>query len=388
MPGSDGDHARKVRAHRARRIVLTFVVAAVLIVIVILSRHTLAESLQTLGHLNWTWFLLALVFEAVSLAAFGLSRRRLLRAEGDQARFGSVMAITYAGNALSMSVPFAGTQLAVVYTYRHFRRHGVGPAVTGWALAVSAILSTSALALVLVIGAVAGGAATATAAGFAGAAVFILPALAVLLALRYQRARSALHQVIARLVRVSQRRFRWPRFDADGVEEFLDRVASIKLPWPRYAEVFSLAVLNWLADCGCLACAILATGNPVPWHSLLLVYGAGAAVGSTGVTPGGFAVVEVTLTATLTAAGLGAASALAAVLTYRLINFWLILVGGWVTIPVLAHRHRPQVPAPAGDRGPDDRGAGDRQASDGEPGAPARHERMDAGATGEHTRLD
>ncbi len=354
MPGSDGDHARKVRAHRARRIVLTFVVAAVLIVIVILSRHTLAESLQTLGHLNWTWFLLALVFEAVSLAAFGLSRRRLLRAEGDQARFGSVMAITYAGNALSMSVPFAGTQLAVVYTYRHFRRHGVGPAVTGWALAVSAILSTSALALVLVIGAVAGGAATATAAGFAGAAVFTVPALAVLLALR----------------------------------EFLDRVASIKVPWPRYAEVFSLAVLNWLADCGCLACAILATGNPVPWHSLLLVYGAGAAVGSTGVTPGGFAVVEVTLTATLTAAGLGAASALAAVLTYRLINFWLILVGGWVTIPVLAHRHRPQVPAPAGDRGPDDRGAGDRQASDGEPGAPARHERMDAGATGEHTRLD
>jgi putative heme transporter len=347
-----------------RRILLVVVAAAALITIIVLSRKTLNESLDTFGHLHWPWFLLALAFEAVSLAAFGLSRRRLLRAEGDLATFGSVMAVTYAGNALSMSIPFAGTQLAAVFTYRQFRRHGVGPAVTGWALAVSAILSTSALALILVTGALASGASAATAAGFAGAAVFITPALAVMFALRYQSVRRALHRIIARLVRVSQRLFRWPHFDADGVESFLDRVASIKLSWPRYGEVFALALANWLADCGCLACAILATGQHVPWHGLLLVYGAGAAAGSTGVTPGGFAVVEVTLTAALTAAGLGAAHALAAVLTYRLLNFWLILIGGWITVPVLAH-YRPRSPSArrAGDGGaaPDgtaeDRGA-------------------------------
>lgn len=339
MPGRD-DRATLSpgRRHRTRRIVLTAAVAAVLITIIVLSHRTLAHSLATLGHLNWTWFLLALVFEAASLAAFGLSRRRLLRAEGDPATFGSVMAITYAGNALSMSVPFAGTQLAAVFTYRQFRRHGVGPAATGWALAVSAILSTSALALVLAAGAIAGGAPAGAAAGLTGAVVFTVPALAVLLALRYQQARNALHEVISRLVRVSQRVLRWPPYEADRAEEFLDQVASIKLRWPRYGEVFALAVANWLADCGCLACAILATGEPVPWRSLLLVYGAGAAVGSTGITPGGFALVEVTLTAALTAAGLGAAHALAAVLAYRLINFWLILIVGWITIPVLAHR--------------------------------------------------
>ena len=246
MPGGDRDRAdiKSRRRHRLWRIVLTVVAAAVLVAIVIVSRHTLAESIHTIGNLDWTWFLLALAFEAVSLTAFGLSRRRLLRAEGHRARFGSVMAITYAGNALSMSIPFAGTQLAAVYTYRQFRRHGVGPEVTGWALAVSAILSTSALALVLVIGAAAGGASAATAFGFAGAAVFIMPALGVLLALRYQRVRRALHQVIARLVRVCQRMFRgWPHFDADGVEEFLDRVASIKLRWFHYAEAFALAAV-------------------------------------------------------------------------------------------------------------------------------------------------
>ncbi len=374
MPSSHDDPAASgARRPRWRRIVLMALAVAVLATIVIISRHTLMQSVNSVGHLDWVWFVAAVAFEAVSLTAFGLSRRRLLRAEGHRATFGSVMAVTYAGNALSMSLPFAGTQLAAVFTYKQFRRHGVGSAVTGWALAVSAILSTSALALVLVAGALAGGASAATAASFALAALFVLPALAVLLALRYQRVRTALRQIIARLIRVSQRFFHRPRFDPNGIEDFLDRVASIKLPWPRYAEVFALAVINWVADCGCLACAILATGSQVPWHRLVLAYGAGAAVGSTGVTPGGFGLVEVTLTAALTAVGLSASRALTAVLTYRLINFWLILIGGWITVIVLTHRYRPgEEELGSGDGGQDGADVGARASThDGARGARA-----------------
>jgi putative heme transporter len=345
VPGSHGDQAgARGTWLRWRQIVVIAVCVAVLVVIILVSRHTLAESLTALANLDWRWFLLALAFEAVSLTAFGLSRQRLLRAEGHTATFTGVMAVTYAGNALSMSLPFAGTQLAVVFTYRQFRRHGVGSAVTSWALAVSAIMSTTALALILVVGTFAGGASFATAAGFAVAALFMVPAVAVLLALRFRRVRRALHQVLARLIRFSQRLFRRPRIDVEGMEDFLDRVASIKLTWLRYGEVFGLAVVNWLADCGCLACAILATGQRVPWHGLVLAYGAGAAAGSTGVTPGGFAIVELALTAALTAAGLGAGHALTAVLVYRLLNFWAILVGGWIAVFILTHRHRPGEP--------------------------------------------
>jgi len=96
-----------------------------------------------------------------------------------------------------------------------------------------------------------------------------------------------------------------------------------------------LAVANWLFDCACLACAIRATGQPVPWHGLLLAYGAGAVAGSTGVTPGGFLIVEAALTAALTAAGMNAGPALGAVLAYRLVNFWMILLGGGVALIVL-----------------------------------------------------
>ncbi|MFY9927476.1 MAG: lysylphosphatidylglycerol synthase domain-containing protein [Streptosporangiaceae bacterium] len=263
------------RRYRLRRGLLVALAIAVLVAVIAVARHTLAQSLHVLAELNPAWFVLAVAAEAVSLASFGLSRWRLVRVNGARTGFGSVMMITYAANALSISVPFAGAELALVYSYRQFRRHGADAATTGWTLAVSAICSTSALAFLLAVGALTGSASLASAAGLAGAVVYIVP---------------------------------------------------------------GVAVLKWVADCAALACAIRAMGLPVPWDNLLLVYGAGAAVGSTGITPGGFALVELALTAALTATGLHRSPALAAVLAYRLVNFWLVLAAGWILMAVLARR--------------------------------------------------
>jgi putative heme transporter len=302
------------------------------------GRGTLASSLHALVQLNWVWFVAALGCEAVSLCAFGLSRRRLLRADGHRTRLGSVLAIDLASNALSMSVPFAGAQLALVFSYRQYRRRGLGEAITGWALAVSGVMSVSALALLLVAGSLAGGASVATAIGFAGAAVLLVPAVAILLALRSQRLRHLISVALAAVTSWVRRRLHRPPPDggqADSFERFLARVAGIRMRWPRYTEVFGLALLNWLGDCACLACAIKAAGQPVPWHGLLLAYAAGAAAGSTGLTPGGFALVEATLTAALVGVGMNSRGALTSVLVYRVCNFWLILIGGWIIMVVL-----------------------------------------------------
>ena len=337
--------------YQVRRSLLAALAIAVLIGVIVVERHTLAESLRVLTNLNAGWFVLAVAAEAISLTSFGLSRRRLVRVNGGRTGLGSVMMITYAANALSIAVPFAGAELAMVFSYRQFRRNGVDAATTGWTLAVSAIFSTSALAFLLAIGALAGSASLASAAGLAGAFVFIVPGVAVLLALRFENVRAALHRVIAWLVGFSRRIFGVPANGVDGLDGFLDRVASIRMPWPRYAEVSGLAVLNWAADCAALVFSIRAMGLSVPWDNLLLVYGAGAAVGSTGITPGGFALVELALTAALTATGLHRSPALAAVLAYRLVNFWLVLVAGWILMAVLARRGAgpgQNLPAPPG----------------------------------------
>jgi hypothetical protein len=167
--------------------------------------------------------------------------------------------------------------------------------------------------------------------------VYLLPVAGVLLALRFDRMRTLLRSVLARLAALSKRAFGKPEDGGAGVDRFLDEVSSRRLSLPGYGRVFGLALANWAFDCAVLALSIRAMGQPVPWDDLLLVYGAGAAVASTGLTPGGFALVELAMTAALTASGLHSSAALAAVVAYRFISFWLVLLGGWVAFIVLAH---------------------------------------------------
>jgi putative heme transporter len=361
MPGNDGGAGPPRRRWRRWQIAAELVLGVVFVVIAVLSRHYIVRSFDHLGNLNLMWMGLAIVVEAISHVAFALSRRHLLRASGHQIGAGPVLAITFGTNAVAISLPFVGSGLATVYAYRLFRGYGIDLATIGWALAVAGIFSSSSLALVLVGGALTSGAPLASAAGFGAAAAFLLPGVVVLLALRYDRARKLTIQILIRLVHAIERLLR--RLEGRSrafeglaarlegvpgeVEGFIDRVASIRLPALQYAEAFALSVLNWIADAAALAFAVRATGQRVPWHSLLLVYSAGVTAGSTGVTPGGLGVVDLALTAALTVAGLTAAGAFAAVIAYRLVSFWFVIITEWIVMFFLSHRRR----APGGRRG-------------------------------------
>jgi len=311
-------------------------VAVILVTVMVVFRRDLVRSITVLTHLSLRWYALAVLAEIVSVTAFAFSRRRLLAAGGPPPRRRSMVAITLSGSAMATSLPFAGTGLAAFYEYKQFRRRRVDPPTIGWTLAVSGIFSTTSLAVLLVIGAILGGVGFGAAAGLAGAAVYLVPGVAVLLALRYRQVREGIGRLFLRVAGSIQR---WRPSTRDRLEElpaqldeFLDRIASLRLPPRGAAAVFALAALNWAADCATLALAIHATGSPVPWHALLLAWGAGAAVGSTGLTPGGFGIVELAVAAALTAGGLPASAALASVLAYRVINFWLVNGAGWLVM--------------------------------------------------------
>jgi putative heme transporter len=132
-----GSSSRLSAAASFRRPALTVMVLGAAAVIVVLGRHTLAKSLHVLAAASPGWLLLALAAEAVSLTAFGMSRTLLLRVNGHRIGLGPVMAITYAAHALGLSIPFAGAELDVVYSYRQFRRAGLDAATTSWSMAVS-----------------------------------------------------------------------------------------------------------------------------------------------------------------------------------------------------------------------------------------------------------
>ena len=88
----------------------------------------------------------------------------------------------------------------------------------------------------------------------------------------------------------------------------------------------------------CLAAAIAATGAAYPWDKLVLAWSAGAGASTFSPTPFGLGVVEVTLTAALTAAGISTPAAVGAVLLYRIMTFKIAGTLIWVLYPHLRCR--------------------------------------------------
>jgi uncharacterized membrane protein YbhN (UPF0104 family) len=59
-------------------------------------------------------------------------------------------------------------------------------------------------------------------------------------------------------------------------------------------------------------------------------------VGSFPVVPGGLGIVEGSLAVILVAYGAGRVPALSAAITFRIVNFWLAIAVGWVSVGLIA----------------------------------------------------
>jgi uncharacterized protein (TIRG00374 family) len=310
------------------------------------SRTSLIETVTSFDVVHWPWLVAAVVAEAGSMAAFARARRRLLRAAGARVPIGPVMAVTYAGNAISTSLPLAGPGLSSAFSIRQFRHRGVEDGVIAWVMIMSGLVSSVALALVLTTGAIIGRTVTAGLVGLAGAMVALLPVGLLLAAVRFPAARRALNRILAMLVSVSRRLIGRPDLGAtEAFETSLEKLVAIRVSHRRYVGVLALSIWNWVADCLCLVFAIQATGSVVPWKGMLLAYGAGITASSIGLTPGGIGITEVALSGTLVVAGMASRRALHAVLIYRLISFWSVVAAGWVVMSAISRRqHKAAVP--------------------------------------------
>ncbi|HYH49830.1 MAG TPA: lysylphosphatidylglycerol synthase domain-containing protein, partial [Acidimicrobiia bacterium] len=69
--------------------------------------------------------------------------------------------------------------------------------------------------------------------------------------------------------------------------------------------------------------------------SVALVYLVGTAVASAAPTPGNLGALEAAFIAGLTSAGMTSASAVGAVIVYRLATFWLPVLPGWLAFVYL-----------------------------------------------------
>ena len=315
------------------RIVIGF--ALVVVALWALSSKTSElEGFHTaFAHFDWWWVAPAVIVEIASYFCFAAMQFELLKAGHLRAPWTPLVKLSFASQAITNSLPI-GNAVASVYGFRWFRRFGADNTLAVWALAGTFVAATVSLSLLAVVGL--------GVAAQEGASLDLVPVLIgtflVTLGIGslfvYER---PLHGVLSMAVKVSVAVTGRPRGDT---VEIIDRITAwmtaVRLNWTEIGRIITWGVLNWVLDCACFAMMFLALGAPIPWKGLLLAYGAGQLAASLPITPGGLGVVEGSITVALVAFGGPEASTAYAVLLYRLISFWLILVVGWLFIAQLA----------------------------------------------------
>ena len=281
---------------------------------------------QVLAHLRWIWLVPAVLVEGASLVAFAGVQFRLLGAGGLMAPPGPLIGITFASQAITNSLPGGGA-IAAVYGFRWYRRLGADDPLAAWAMVGSAVAAGLTLALVAALGLV-------LATGL-GASLDLVPVVAGVLAVGlaagilfvYER---PLAVVVHWALRVSERVLGRPSGDLqEHIERVVRRVTVVRLHRRQIVAVLGWGMANWLFDCSCFALSFLMVGAGIPWKGLLLAYGAGQLAANLPITPGGLGAVEGSITIALAYFGGAHASTVDAVLVYRLISFWGVLVVGW-----------------------------------------------------------
>ncbi|MFG1607748.1 YbhN family protein [Actinoplanes sp. NPDC049265] len=308
-----------------RKVTRSLLIVAVVVVLAVVGLRGRLPSpgdvWDALLRADLGWVALAAAFQAASIGAFALQQRQLLSGLGVRLATHHVFGIVLASTAVAIAVP-AGGVVATAYTVRAYQRVGATREQALASVVVSGLASIGGLALLYAGGSLAlsttlvRGRPLLTVAGLAVLTVVVLVA-----GRRYLRGRGPGDRAgdgrVARLMRsaVASAREAWR--------------AGARISVRDWVVALAYGTVKWLGDLLCLVAAVYALGRGVNPAALAGIYLSVQIVRQVPLTPGGIGVVEAALIAGLTAAGMDAAGAAAAVLIYRVLSCWLVVpVGG------------------------------------------------------------
>ena len=309
------------------RWVIIGVAVVVLTVEVTLVWDQLAKAFHSLYAAKWLWVLAAIGAAMASMHSFAQIQRTLLKSAGVEVKQLRSEAAFYAGNALSTTMP-GGPVLSATFIYRQQRLWGASPVVASWQLVMSGVLQVVGLALLGL-----GGAFLLGASKNPLSLVFTLGGfIALLLLAQAVASRPDLIDGIGVKVLswVNSLRGKPANAGVDTWREHLQQLESVSLSRRDLTIAFSWSLFNWIADVACLAFAAHAAGGKPSLAGLTVAYAAARAVGSIPLMPGGLLVVEAVLVPGLVSSGMTLASAISAMLIYRLVSWIFIAAIGWV----------------------------------------------------------
>jgi uncharacterized membrane protein YbhN (UPF0104 family) len=281
-----------------------------------------------LAHgLRLPWLAALAGFEIAVLAAGIVAQRQLLAAAGARLPRRAVAAVVLASTGLARLLP-VGPATAAAWQAGQYRRRGAGHTAGLWAVLAGGFASMIATLAVLVAGAAIAGTGrwwlvSAAPAALAAGAGLILAAA--------HRADAA-----ARWLARHAGRSAWGWRLAVG----LAGLARHRVGLGRGMTVLAASVLSVLAEAALLAAAFQVAGMPVPWRGLLLACAAGQLGGRLVPLPGGLGGMEGGLLGALALTGIHPATAVAAVIVYRVAGYWAPGAAGAITAGALTRLQR------------------------------------------------
>ena len=272
------------------------------------------NSLKALGSANWAWLLVAV---AMSVAT-------------------DVGAAIRIGGAVPLRLPLVATveaQLAssfvnrvtpanvggMALNVRFLRKAGVAPAEAVTAVGLNSLAGGIMHLLLLVV--------FLTWAGRGEGGDFALPSSSKLLVI------IAVALAVAGIVSVTGRGRRFFLTRVVGfVKQSLSSMARLTRSPMKLAMLFGGATAVNLAYIGALAAAVAALHGNVAFAQVGAVYLGGSLIAAAAPTPGGLGALEAALVVGFTGLGVAPDVALAVVLSYRLVTYWLPILPGWLSL--------------------------------------------------------
>jgi len=305
----------------------------------------LSNAFQAARQARPDWLLLALLMQVLAMAGTVQVVAAALPSFGQGLPFWYVLQVTMASNFATMFIPSAGLSGLAVRVH-YLREKGVGVEATllsyileiiGQGIAITVLVAIAFVEFALV-GEVAPWWILLL---LTGAVLAGLGVLSVLLsdpgpddwryALLDRINKALLHQGKLHLA-------------SNELSTRLDRVrqAVHGLDAPHRWRVMGANLVRTGADILSLACTLSAFGYSLPLRLHTLNYGLSSVLSYLSSSPGGLLVAEGSLSALLARQGVPGSTAVAAVLTYRLLSFWMPRAVGLVSWIVLQRRsHRP-----------------------------------------------
>jgi uncharacterized protein (TIRG00374 family) len=292
-----------------------------------------AHAIELLEDATPAWLAVAVAVECVSLLFYSLLFRRLLRLLQWPVTLGLALRINLAGLAAAHLFSAGGVGGAAV-TYRVLQKRGMPHS-----LVLIAVIFQNAFAYLLLFALFAAGLVALILRGQGGDFATVIAAVFVALLLVgagygfwLLNHPSSLRRRARQVVGWLEKRIKRLQVDPVTLGEYLDGVVD---GWRRlrregwgHLKTVGLAIGYWAFDIMCLLLVMLAFHAGVAPDKAIIAYAVANVVGTFSPTPGGLGAVEGVMIALLVGFGMPSAAAVAVVLVYRLINFWLPIPAG------------------------------------------------------------